>query len=108
MLMEQFKAFQKGRLNLDEVVELSAYGRGLQSEYTALGMEVPAWVSVQLKTIQREVKTRIADQAEAELLQAKAQLDSLKTAGERKEALQARIAALEAKLGVETNTPATV
>jgi hypothetical protein len=90
-----FKNFTADRLDLDELVSLSAFGKTLRAEYEIHGIEVPEYVSTQLNALTREIKGRVADQVEARRKHIKAQLESLKTPAERRAALEAELAKME-------------
>lgn len=97
-MLTLFNTFVVDRMNVDELVELSAFGHGLRNEYERLGLEVPESVGVQLNSIKRAIDTLNADRNEAELRSAKAQLATLSTAEEKREALRKKIATLEKKV----------
>ncbi len=96
MSLQNFKNFTADRLGLEDLVALSAYGRALRAEYEALQVEEPEFISVQLNSLKREIHSREADSREARKRNIKAQLESLKTAAERKNELKKQLAELEA------------
>lgn len=93
-MLEVFQNFTLTRLSLDELVELSAYGRALKAEYEANKIDTPEFVDVQLGVLSREIASRVADKREARKRQIKAQLAGLKTAAEKRAELEAELAAI--------------
>ena len=98
-MLEQFKTFNKDRLDLDEMVALAAYGRNLRDEYERQRVDEPEWVGHQLKVLRHEIAAKVADKIEARKNQLKSQLKSLRTPAERREDLEKELAALEAPVG---------
>ena len=101
MNLASFKNFSADRLDVDELIALSAFGKTFKAEFTALGVDVPEYVDLQLKTLKREVRGRVADKLEADKRRIKAQLDSLKTTSERKAELKKQLETVEAQLAVD-------
>src|SRR5260370_41917897 len=97
-LLNQFANFDVDRVSVDELVELSQFGRALRLEYEALQLEEPEWVDVQLKTIRRTIHARNADALEARRREINARLDSLKTPGEKRAELLKEKQKLDAQL----------
>jgi len=97
-MLEKYQNFDKDRLTLDELVELSAFGRSIRSEYEALNIPEPEFVDIQLKALRREITVRNADALEAELRKINARLTQLATPEERREALRKQKAEIEEKL----------
>jgi hypothetical protein len=95
-MLNALKAFSSiGRLETEDLIELSAFARTYEAEFTALGVETPEWVTNQTKALRREIKARNADALAARLRELKARREALKTPDEKREALDAQIAALE-------------
>ena len=97
-MLGNFKTFTADRLDLDELVSLSAFGKTLRKEYEAHQVEVPEYVSTQLNALTREIKGRVTDSIEARKKQIKSQLESLKTPAERRAALEAELGKLDGTL----------
>lgn len=87
-------------LDLDEAVALSAEARSMETEYATLGMQPPEWLDRASTTLREEIakRTRAADLAALKAVEA--ELESLKTASERKADAASRLAALQKKLGM--------
>ncbi len=96
-MLDDLKKFDKDRCGTDELVSLSAFGRGLRAEYELLGEEVPDWVDAQIKVLRREIHARQGDAISARLAKAKARLASMATPEEKRAALKAEIDELEAR-----------
>jgi hypothetical protein len=98
-MLEMLKSFSSvGRADTEDLISLSAYGRQLEAEFTALSVEVPEWVTNQLKALRREIKSRNADALANKLRSAKARLETLKTPDEKRTALADEIAKLEQQI----------
>ena len=97
-MLETFKNFVIDRLDMEELIALSAFGRQLRAEYESVNVDVPTWVGDNLRTLRREIASRNADSLEKTLREKKARLESLKPAEERRKELQAEIDALQSKL----------
>lgn len=96
--LDEFRNFVANRLPIDELVALSAFGKQLRTEYEVHNIEEPEFVDIQLKSLRREINTRVADQKEKMLRELKARRDALKTPAERKVELNKQIKDLEAEL----------
>ena len=99
-MLDQFKAFNTEVADLDELVAMAAFGRSLRSEFEALNVSVPEFADDQLRVIKREIETRVADRRAARVRELKAQRDSLKTAAEKREAIEKELASLGEPVGV--------
>lgn len=97
-MLARFKLFDTDRMDLDELVELVAFGTILRDQYAQLNLEEPEFVDVQLKTLKREIRAKNADRNAARVKELKLQLEGLKTPTERKSALQKELRQREAQL----------
>jgi hypothetical protein len=97
-MLNEFKNFNAERMQVDELIALSAYGKALRAEYEAHQVEVPSYVSTQLNALTREIKSRTADALAARRKQIDAQLESLRTPAEKRAALEAEAASLDKQL----------
>lgn len=98
MSINQLKTLDTDRYDLDELVALSAEGKALQAEYAALGVDEPEWLGTAVRSLIRDVRTRQADAIEKRLRQAKARVQALKPASERRAELEAEIQKLQSQL----------
>lgn len=97
-MLNSFKTFAADRLQLDDLVVLSAFGRQIRAEYEALQLDEPEYVDVQLKSLRREIHARVADKLEARRKEITSRLDSLKTPQQRKAELQKELRTLDEQL----------
>ena len=95
-MLEQFKSFDMDRLDVDELVALAAFGRQLRNEYEALKVAEPEFVDTNLKSLRREIDGRLADRRETRIRELRAQREGLKSAQEKREAIDRELAELEA------------
>jgi hypothetical protein len=95
---ERLRTFDVDRCDIGELVELSFVGRSIVSEYENLGAECPDWLTINLKQLRREVKTRTADALEKDLHAKKQKLEGMLPMEERRKRTELEIAALEQKL----------
>ena len=94
-MLSEFKNFTAARLQLEDLVALEAYGHQLREAYERLSVDEPQFVDVQLKSLRREIRTRIADRFEARKREVQRSLDNLKTPAEKKAELKRELAELE-------------
>jgi hypothetical protein len=99
-MLEQFKQFNAEAADLDELVEVAMFGRHFRAEHEALNVPIPEYVDDNIRVIRREIDARLADKRAARVRELKAQRDSLKTAAERREAIDKELAALGETVGV--------
>jgi hypothetical protein len=98
-MLEKLKNFDVDRLDLDELVMLSAFARILVAEFEVLKAQTPEWLEIQTKVLRRAILARQADMLEKRLREAKLRRDALKTPDEKRAALDNEIAELTAALG---------
>lgn len=96
-MLDLLKDFDVKRLDLDQLIELSAYGRMMAEEYQRSG-EAPDWLETNIKQVRRELRVRQADQWEKDLREKKARLEAKMPAEEQRQKLAAEIAELEKKM----------
>jgi hypothetical protein len=94
-MLDLFKQFNAEAADLDELVEVAAFGRQFRAEFESLNVPVPEYVDDNIRVIRREISARLADKRAARVRELKAQRDSLKTAAERREAIDKELAELE-------------
>lgn len=98
MLLHAFKTFTKERMSIEELVEMAAIGRLLKHEFLENKVDPPEIIDINLKSLRREIKSKQADQLEAQLKQAQQTLDHMKSPGEKRESLEKTIQLLQARL----------
>jgi len=97
-MLTELKKFDPDRANMEELVALSAFAKSYRAEFTALNLEVPEWLDDKTRILQREILARGRDVLEKRLKDARAASAALMTPSEKRAALAAEIAALEAQL----------
>lgn len=96
-LLTLFRNFTEGQ-SLDNMIALSAFGKGLQAEYETHGVDVPSWISDTLKRLTYEIGVRTRDELERKLVAAKARYSTLLSRDEKKAQAAQEIADLEKQL----------
>ena len=97
--LNQLKNFDADSYDLDALIALSADGKALRNEFTALGVDVPEWLESTIRLISKTVDLRQADALEKRARTIRARIQALKPASERRLELDAELKAVEAKLG---------
>jgi hypothetical protein len=90
-LINQLKALDTTRPDLDELVSLSAQAKVLRAEYESENVDVPEWLDNANREIKREIRNRAADSIEKRKKELQNRLDALKTPTERRAELQAEL-----------------
>lgn len=98
MSLTTFKTYSVDRMDVEEMVALSAFGKAFRAELEEFGMEVPEYVDLQLRSLRRDITTKIADKLEAERKRLQAQMDGLQTPQERKAGIAKRLAQVNKQL----------
>ena len=97
-MLDRLRSFDIDRMDLEEAIALSAFGRAMRAEYEALQADAPEWLDNRLRELRREIRTRQQDSLEKRIREAKARLQALKPAEQRRAELAAEIEKLEAQL----------
>ncbi|HKN69721.1 MAG TPA: hypothetical protein VJX30_01620 [Terriglobales bacterium] len=97
-MLTELKNFDANRASIDEMVSLRAYARNLISEFDNQSVEVPEWVTVVSKNLDRQIMAKNADRLEARRREIRARLENLKTPAEKKTELRKELAALDKQL----------
>ena len=98
IVIDELRKSETEGMSLEDLVALSALGRGVQSEFATLNIEEPEFLGPKLREIRREIAARQADRIEKLLREKKARLEALQPAEEKRAALKAEIDKLEAQL----------
>lgn len=93
--MLDLKNFDAKRATLEELVTASAAGRTYLGEFVELSVDAPEWLEIAVKSIRREIKAKNADRIAAKIRDAEARLETLKTPGEKRTALETELKALK-------------
>ena len=97
-MLERLKHLDLNPMDIDEMVELSAYATQLQSQYVHLEVEPPSWLEVRVRELNREIKSRENDRLEKTLRDLETQGAADLTAEERRAGRKEQIEKLKAKL----------
>lgn len=97
-MLFQLKNFDKDKTDLDEIVALLAFGESMQGIYGKLGLDVPEWLTEQLRAVNREAFERQRDFKSLELKRLRAKKAKLAEKDETIENIDAKIASLAAQL----------
>lgn len=105
MNIQQIKALSIDRLlDIDEAVLVSAQIRFLEAEYEKLEIPIPDWLIKVGDVVREEIARRTRSALLAELQRAESEVESYKTATERKAAALQRIGQLQVRLGLSKAT----
>ena len=97
-MLDQLKSAGADGMGVEQLVSLITYARGLDTTAAEFGVDME-WLAPKLKSLERELKTRMQDEYARRLNQAKSALAAMKTPDEKRAELADRIAKLEAKMG---------
>lgn len=95
-MLKELKTFSASNADVEEMIELSAFGRSISAEYAALGIEAPKWIEEKQTEVRRELNARLADAREKRKREIRAALTTLRTAEEKRADLAKELAQLEA------------
>lgn len=93
-MLDRFKNFNVEVADLDELVEIAMFGRQFRAEHEALNIPVPEYVDDNIRVVRREIESRIADRKAQRVRELKAQREGLKSAQEKRDAIDKELAAL--------------
>jgi hypothetical protein len=97
-MLSELRTISAQRADLEELVEAAAFARALESEFSAVGVPSPEWLTNTAKSIRREIKSKNQDRLAQKLQSAKARLETLKTPDEKRSGLENEIKQLEEQL----------
>ena len=89
-MLEKLKRLDLNKVDLEEAIALVTFGETMVDGFTTRGLEVPGWLTDNVRELNREIRNRQRDNLEMALRETDAQLESLKTASEKRADLQAR------------------
>lgn len=103
MQLNDLKMYNPDNRDLDNLVEMLAYGNMMLTQYRELEadieMEVPKWLEPKLRSIRTVIVDKHRDQLRKQLADTKVALEQLKTPSEKKKDLLARSRRLEQLVG---------
>jgi|SRR5579872_1461684 len=93
-------------LDMDEAIALSATARSFEVECEHLEQPVPDWLTKASDVLREEIARRTRSNDLAELKRTEAEIESYKSANEKRTEAQRRLAALQSKLGLSKSAKA--
>lgn len=97
-MLDRLRSFDVDRMDMEEAVSLSAFGRALRTEYDVLQEMPPDWLDNRLKELRRMIRSRQQDSLEKRLREARLRLSHLRTPDEKRADVEREIASLEQQL----------
>lgn len=98
-MIEQLKRLDiEVEIDTDELILAKGLLRMVDEGYQEAGVDTPTWVTDKLKNVSEEINRKNRAELEALLKKAQARRMALRTADEKRKALEAQISELEAKL----------
>ena len=94
-MLQKLRSIAVDRLDVEDCVELLAYGKMVVGEMQSTEIPVPDWLTDSLSTLKNEVKARRRDALEKALRQAKLRQQSMKTLDEKRKDTADEIERLE-------------
>lgn len=102
-MLEKLKNLNLDRiLDMDEAIALSAYARGIETEYEALDLQAPEWLAKSTDVLREEIARRTRATDLARLKELEGELEAYKTVSEKRTEAQKRLGELQKKLGLAT------
>ena len=98
MTMERIRAVNVDRIDLDEAVELLAFAKLFDTEFTATGIPVPEFLTDAIGSLKNEIAARQKDARAKRLKQIRAAQAGLRTTEEKRADLAKEAEELEALL----------
>lgn len=92
-------AYLKGCYTLAALLELSAYGKGLEAEYKEHGIPVPKWLPESLRALKTAIAETWRREREEKLRKAEAELEELQSKEEKRIAKAEEVERLRKELG---------
>jgi signal transduction histidine kinase len=104
-MLEQLRKFNKDNTNLEEMMSLSAFAKGLRAEYETRSIPVPEWLTSSLTTLGHEITSKTRDQLEKRKRELMAQASGLESAEEKRKRIAKELQEIDAQLGVPSPQP---
>jgi hypothetical protein len=90
-MLSQLKNLNLERLALDDALAIYAFGKLLQSEYDAFQVDTPEWLTENMASLKREIQDRVRDELLRGIKLDEAQVESYKSAADKRKEAQRRI-----------------
>jgi hypothetical protein len=94
-MLDELRNFNRNGADLNEMVELSAQARAVETEFAVQGVELPGWFEPVVSSLRREIKAKLIDLKASKLRELKARRSTLATVDEKRTQLDKEIAQLE-------------
>lgn len=97
-MLRDLKQFVEDQSDLEVMIALSVFAKGLRAEYDAKNIPVPEWLDDRLRQIARAIDGQTRDAKELRLKEIAAEETRLLTSSEKRERLAAERSRLEGEL----------
>lgn len=97
--LKGFSEYLKGHYSLPALLELSAYGKGLEAEYKENGVPAPKWLPESLRALKAAIAETWRREREEKLRKAEAELEELRSKEERRVEKAKEVERLRKELG---------
>jgi len=101
-MLQELKNVNLDRVDEEQMVALVTFGEQLAKSYSDLDLVAPEWVEEKLKVLKRELAARQRDNLEKALKEVQARRETLRTAEEKRNDLDAQAAKLQERLAALT------
>ena len=99
-MLERLRNLNIDRIDIDDAVELSTFGKLAAATYESYSVPTPGWLKDSLTALDGEIRSRRRDMLLARQKEVANRLGSLKTREEKRAELEAEQARLNDALGV--------
>jgi hypothetical protein len=97
-MLEALKNFNTTTGSIDEMVSLRAYARGLIAEYEIQEVDIPEFVKIQSKNLDRQIAAKNEERLHARRREIVARMENMKSPAERRSEAKRELAQLDRKL----------
>lgn len=98
-MYSQLRQLNLQRAETDELVAILAFGRQMVSTFGSFSIPAPEWLTDNITALEREVRSRHQDMLENRLREIRSRRETLRTAEEKRAAIDREEAELLAALG---------
>lgn len=98
-MYSQLRQLNLQRAETDELVAILAFGRQMASTFGSFSIPAPEWLTDNITALEREVRSRHQDMLENRLREIRSRREALRTAEEKRAAIDREEAELLAALG---------
>jgi hypothetical protein len=97
-MLDSLRSFDSNKANIEELVSLRSYARGLLDEFDTQMVDPPEWVKFQAAALDRQIAAKNADRLAARKKEIESRLESLKTTTEKRAELKKELVNLDRQL----------